>query len=85
MRITGVVQGVGYRYFVRKAATALGIGGYVRNNFDGSVEVVAEGERSTLLALADQLRLGPRYASVDKLDLKWEDAEGTFRGFEYAS
>lgn len=84
MRIRGVVQGVGYRYFVRRTATALGVWGYVRNHFDGSVEVVAEGERSVLEALADQLRLGPRFAAVESVDVEWGQAEGGFNGFDYA-
>lgn len=84
MRIRGVVQGVGYRYFVRRTAAALGVKGYVRNHFDGSVEVVAEGERSVLAALADQLRLGPRFAEVESVDVRWEEAEGDFHGFDYA-
>jgi len=61
----------------------MGLGGYVRNRFDGSVEVVAEGEKSVLAAFADQLKLGPRFASVESVDIEWEEAEGGFHGFEY--
>jgi acylphosphatase len=84
MHVRGVVQGVGYRYFVRRTATAMGLSGWVRNRFDGSVEVVAEGERSVLEAFSRELEQGPRFAEVDSVDLQWEEAEGRFRGFEYA-
>lgn len=84
MRIRGVVQGVGYRYFVRRTATSMALSGYVRNRFDGSVEVVAEGERSILAAFADELRLGPRFASVESVDIEWQEAEGGLHGFDYA-
>ena len=84
VRITGYVQGVGFRYFARKAATSLGLRGYVRNRADGSVEVVAEGDRSDVNALIDQLRIGPRYASIDNADATWEEPKGDFAGFDYA-
>jgi len=51
IRVTGVVQGVGYRFFVRNVAASLGLAGEVRNLSDGSVEVVAEGDRSLVGAL----------------------------------
>lgn len=84
LRISGVVQGVGYRYFVRRTAEALGISGYVRNRFDGRVEVVAEGEKSAVSTLIDDLGAGPRYASVERVDVEWQEATGEFRGFNYA-
>lgn len=84
MRVRGLVQGVGYRYFVRRTATALGLGGYVRNRFDGSVEVVAEGEREVLLALARELKEGPRFASVESVEIEWGEARADFDGFDYA-
>jgi acylphosphatase len=82
--IRGVVQGVGYRYFVRKTAIALGISGYVKNRFDGSVEVLAEGAGSRLGAFIDDLRVGPRFAAVEGVDVDWQDATGEYRGFDYA-
>jgi acylphosphatase len=83
LSIRGVVQGVGYRYFVRRTAEALGISGYVRNRFDGSVEVVAEGDEPALSAFIDDLRVGPRYASVERVGVEWQEATGEFRGFNY--
>jgi acylphosphatase len=84
LRIWGVVQGVGYRYFVRKAATALNVEGCVRNRADGSVDVVAEGERAAVKAFIEDLRVGSRYSSVERIDVGWEEATGDFQGFNYA-
>jgi acylphosphatase len=84
IRVTGIVQGVGFRYFVRNSATALGLGGSVRNRPDGSVEVVAEGDRGLVDELIRQLRVGPRYASVEGIDIRWEEPRKDFSGFDYS-
>jgi len=81
-RVHGQVQGVGYRFYVRKQAAALGVRGYVRNLPDGSVEVVAEGERLVLEQLLRALERGPSGAVVERIDVHWEPAEGRFGGFE---
>ena len=80
-KIHGRVQGVGFRYFVRQEATALGVSGWVSNQSDGSVRVVAEGSRSALEDLLDALESGPRGARVDHVDAHWGDARGDVRGF----
>ena len=79
--VTGRVQGVGFRYFVMERARALSLTGYVRNEYDGSVEVVAEGSRGSLESLLDQLRTGPRSASVDDVSAEWSGASSEFTGF----
>jgi acylphosphatase len=58
--VRGRVQGVGFRWFVEREAHILGIAGWVRNNADGSVEVLAMGSRDQLLGLRSRLRAGPR-------------------------
>ncbi|HXZ80577.1 MAG TPA: acylphosphatase [Terriglobales bacterium] len=63
--VRGRVQGVGFRWFVEREAQALGIAGWVRNNPDSSVEVLAVGTREQLSALRGKLREGPRAARVD--------------------
>jgi acylphosphatase len=63
--ITGRVQGVGFRWFAEREAAMLGIGGWVRNRENGSVEVMATGTREQLAALHARLRQGPRAARVD--------------------
>lgn len=66
--VRGRVQGVGFRWFVEREAHILGIAGWVRNNVDGSVEVLAVGTRDQLLALRSRLREGPRAARVDYVE-----------------
>ncbi len=67
--VRGRVQGVGFRWFVEREAHVLGIAGWVRNNHDGSVEVLAQGTRDQLLGLHSRLREGPRAARVDAVEV----------------
>ncbi len=66
--VRGRVQGVGYRYFARRSAQALGLSGFVRNLPDGSVEVLAEGGEDALARLEQALREGPAFAAVDSCE-----------------
>ena len=66
--VTGRVQGVGFRWFVEREARAIGVAGWVRNNLDGTVEVLASGSREQLSVLRSKLRQGPRAARVDNVD-----------------
>ena len=66
--VRGRVQGVGFRWFVEREAHVLGVSGWVRNNADGSVEVLAQGTRDQLLGLRSRLRQGPRAARVDDIE-----------------
>ncbi len=75
-RITGQVQGVGYRYFVQAEASRLGLGGSVRNLADGAVRVEAEGPRPSLLDLVERLRQGPPAARVQRVDVEWHPPHG---------
>ena len=71
-----------FRNFVQEAATARGITGYAYNRADGrSVEVVAEGPKAQLEELLEQLRVGPREAVVEDVEITWPVAEGRFEGF----
>ena len=65
VRITGIVQGVGFRWYVRERARRLGLSGWVRNLPDGSVEVFASGEQGQLELLRGELLRGPAGARVD--------------------
>ena len=67
--VRGRVQGVSFRWFVEREAHTLGIAGWVRNNHDGSVEVLAQGTRDQLSGLHSRLREGPRAARVDAVDV----------------
>ncbi|WIG57786.1 MAG: Acylphosphate phosphohydrolase [Ktedonobacterales bacterium] len=81
-RVQGDVQGVGYRFFVRRVASSLGVRGYVRNLPDGNVEVVAEADRATLDELLRALWRGPSAAQVDVIDERWAAGDGSFVGFQ---
>lgn len=83
MRATvhGHVQGVAFRVNTQREASRLGVTGWVKNHWDGSVKVVAEGPDSALNRLAAWLEHGPRAARVERLDTEWSEATGEFRGF----
>jgi acylphosphatase len=66
--VSGVVQGVGFRWFVARHARTLGLGGYARNLPDGRVEVVVSGPEAALPELEELLRTGPAYAQVDSVE-----------------
>jgi len=80
--VRGDVQGVGFRYFVQRSAAQLGLTGWVRNNDDGTVEVVAEGPREKLEELRRAVERGPRMAHVPRVDAEWSAATGTLHGFD---
>ena len=65
--VSGAVQGVGFRFFAENVAGRLGVAGYVKNLFDGRVEVYAIGSAVQLRALKDELLRGPRMAAVDQV------------------
>ena len=76
MIVEGLVQGVGFRWFVTHHAQALGLKGYVHNLYNGNVEIEAVGERGLIEELINQVKVGPRSAHVTNLKLEWrEDAE----------
>lgn len=80
--VEGLVQGVGFRWFTARHAQTLGLQGFVRNHFDGSVEVEAEGDRSLLEELIAVLKVGPRSAQVRNLRIEWLAPEHERKHFE---
>jgi acylphosphatase len=82
--IEGRVQGVGFRYFVVEVAELLGVYGWVRNRWDNTVEVLAEGDRAVLEKLLDALGRGPRGAYVSGVKVDWEKSTGEFHSFRVA-
>lgn len=68
VRVVGVVQGVGFRWFVRERARRLGLAGWVRNRPDGSVEVLASGDAGQLELLRGELLRGPQGAVVQSVE-----------------
>jgi acylphosphatase len=83
--VHGHVQGVGYRVFALREASDLGLAGWVSNEADGSVRVVAEGRRPALEALLARLEAGPPAAIVDRVSARWEPARGATTGFRIES
>lgn len=80
--VTGVVQGVGFRFFVSRVARNLGLVGYVRNCADGSVELEAEGEPSVVSALLDAVGTGPPGADVRSTSAQPRPSSGFESEFE---
>jgi len=79
--IIGDVQGVGFRYFAQSHARRLGLEGYVRNRYDGAVEVEAEGSPDALERFLDLLRQGPRAARIQDVAVAWLPARGDLGPF----
>ena len=80
--VTGLVQGVGFRYWTARRARELGVSGWVRNVVDGSVEVFAQGEPGPVAALAEWLQHGPPHARVSDVSRRAEDADSRLATFE---
>lgn len=80
--ISGTVQGVGYRYFVRSNATKLGLTGWVRNVEDGGVEAVLQGEKEVIEQMIALCRKGPFMSEVKQIGFEWEDQKEDFPSFE---
>jgi acylphosphatase len=78
--VHGLVQGVGFRFAVQRAAASRGVVGWVRNAPDGTVEAVFEGAPDDVEALVDFCRRGPRGAVVQRVEVVPESAE-RLRGF----
>ncbi|MGH8719176.1 MAG: acylphosphatase [Burkholderiales bacterium] len=78
--IYGRVQGVGFRYAFADRANELGLTGWVRNRFDGSVEAVVQGEPDAVEQMIKWTKSGPDFARVDRVEAS--EAEGNFRQFE---
>ena len=77
--VRGRVQGVGFRYATASRASSLGLGGWVRNMPDGSVEAVFEGPAERVESMVEWCREGPRGAQVDGVEVRSEAPEGESR------
>ena len=82
IRIHGKVQGVGYRFFATRVARRLGLKGNIQNNRDGTVDAVVEGEKSVIDDWIEELKEGPRYAEVTKIDQETKDFSGHLGDFD---
>jgi acylphosphatase len=80
--VSGLVQGVGFRYFVCNKAKNLTLTGYARNLFSGDVEIEAEGDRSLVEEFLKLIKVGPRAAHVVDIRIEWIKCTGKHSGFE---
>ena len=82
IRVYGKVQGVWFRAETQKAAFNFGVAGWVRNNSDGSVEAVAEGDKNKITSLIDWCQNGSPLSKVDKVEVQWEVYRGEYKSFD---
>ena len=80
--VSGRVQGVFYRASTQQQARHLGLTGWVRNRYDGRVEVLAWGDEQQLEALAKWLEIGPEYAKVTNIEVSTENQPATATTFD---
>ena len=80
--VRGLVQGVGYRYFAIRKASSLSLNGWVRNLYNGDVEIEVEGERGLIEELIKELKSGPPMSSVQDLKITWLDFENKYSNFD---
>jgi acylphosphatase len=79
--VSGLVQGVCFRYYTGREAKSLGLRGFVKNCPDGTVEVLAQGEKKALEGLAEWLHKGPSGASVKEVKITWEKEGLSYKSF----
>lgn len=77
---SGQVQGVGFRYTARSVAQSLGLNGWVKNTYDGGVELVLEGDEATLKQALDRIKQEMNHTSF-KVSISWEPGTGEFNNF----
>ena len=80
--VHGDVQGVFYRKFAKEKADSLGVLGYAKNMEDGTVEVVGQGEESTLKTFLESISAGPENAQVESLNVMWGKIEEEYTQFD---
>ncbi len=81
IKISGIVQGVFFRVTMAEVARSHGVTGWVKNNPDGTVEAVAEGEEEDLKKVIEWCHKGPPMARVDGVEVEWEDFKDEFDDF----
>ncbi|MCO6512432.1 MAG: acylphosphatase [Aridibacter famidurans] len=79
--VSGMVQGVGFRFFVQRSAAKHQVVGYVRNLADGRVEAYAEGAEAAIKGFHEDLLTGPKYSSVNEIEEIVAEPQGEFSSF----
>ena len=80
--VSGMVQGVGYRFFVTRKAAQYNLKGFVRNLYTEDVEVEVEGEQGLITDFIKELRTGPSFARVTNISVDWKEYEGKYKNFD---
>jgi len=81
LQVHGKVQGVFFRHFVKQTADSLELTGWARNTSEGTVEIMAEGDKGKLRELIVKCKKGPAIAQVDNVDYEWGEFTGKFNNF----
>ena len=80
--VNGLVQGVGYRYFVIREAQKLGLKGFTQNLYTGEVLTVVEGAKAIVEEMIKKLKVGPIHAAVKTCKVDWQQPKNEFTDFE---
>ncbi len=81
IRVYGIVQGVGFRYYAKWNAIKLGIKGYAENLPNGSVEILAEGTKENVEKFIEIIKKGPPAAYVERVEIAYEEPKGDYDYF----
>ncbi len=82
IKVRGVVQGVGFRFYAYHRALELGLNGFVRNCMDGTVESHVEGPRGLIQDYVKALKTGPAHAHVSNVDVQWGKDKNRYKEFQ---
>ena len=80
--VNGLVQGIGFRYFVYRNAKEIGLNGYVQNLGSGEVLTVVEGQIALIEDLFEKIKIGPSHAYVKNCNILWDEVKNEFNNFE---
>jgi len=79
--LKGMVQGIGFRHYCHRIATALGLLGYAKNLYNGDVEIEVEGEDGPVNEFINLVKIGPEHSKVTSISVESEKYENLYTGF----
>ncbi len=82
LTVSGMVQGVGFRWFIKQKATKFGLNGTVRNMANGNVEIEVEGEEERVNALIRFAKAGPSFSRVSEVNIEKKTLTNSYKSFE---
>ncbi|MFP4482740.1 MAG: acylphosphatase [Thermovirgaceae bacterium] len=82
VRVSGIVQGVGFRWRALQKAGELSLKGWIRNRPDGDVDALLQGDAEKIRKMIDWMEQGPPHAIVRGIEAQWKDAESLYEDFE---